>query len=373
MNHSPILHTEELKSGYGRRVVVQDVTLTAWPGQMLSLIGPNGSGKTTLLKTLLKELMPLGGRVLLLGQDMQELKPRERARRIAAVLTDRPQPELMTCREVVALGRYPFTGQLGILSPADEAAVEESMALAGIKELEEHLFQRISDGQRQRVLLARAICQEPEVLLLDEPTSFLDIRYKLEFMHRLRALMLVRRMAVIISLHELDLAQKFSDQVICLKDGRIDRSGAPEEIFSGHYIEELYGLKEGSYYAPLSLMEPQRTKGGPQVLVIGGGGSGLPVYRWLWRQQIPFAAGVLPENDVEIPVARALAAEVIAERLFEPVSEAALAKAKTVLDACQWVICATECFGTINRGNEELVKAAREQEKLVTLQDLRKR
>ena len=153
----------------------------------------------------------------------------------------------MRCGEVVAAGRYPYTGRLGLLTEKDRRVVREIMEKVGIAALAERDFTRISDGQRQRVLLARALCQQPRLLVLDEPTSFLDIRHKLEFLRLLRALSKERQIAVVMSMHELELAERFADTLLCIKDGRVDRSGAPAEIFSGGYIDSLYGMETGSY------------------------------------------------------------------------------------------------------------------------------
>ena len=183
----------------------------------MTLIGPNGAGKSTILKSVIRQLEPVGGAVYLDGRDMAGLSERETARRMSVLMTSHVRPELMTCEDVVATGRYPYTGRLGILGQEDWAKVEECLALVQASDLAERDFSRISDGQRQRVLLARALCQEPEVLVLDEPTSFLDIRHKLELLAILKDMVRSRDLAVVMSLHELDLAQKISDYVVCVR------------------------------------------------------------------------------------------------------------------------------------------------------------
>ena len=354
---SELLYTDKLSVGYGDRTVVSDITLSAEPGQILCLIGPNGAGKSTLLKTLLRLLPPTAGAVYLEGKELRTYSERELARRSAAMLTGRPEPELMKSAEVVAAGRYPYTGRLGILSEEDRRVVRESMEKVGVSELADTDFTHLSDGQRQRVLLARALCQEPRLLILDEPTSFLDIRHKLDFLQLLRELVRERQLAVVMSMHELELAQRFADRLLCIRDGRVDRAGSPEEIFSGGYIERLYGLARGSYDALAGTAEAGRMEGAPQVFVIGGGGSGIPVYRLLQRLGIPFAAGVLPENDLDTPTAKALGVQVITDRANEPVSAARADEALKVLASCEYAVCTTG-FGSVNRENRRLLEYA---------------
>ena len=169
------------------------------------------------------------------------------ARRMAILMTARMDPELMTCRDVVSTGRYPYTGHLGVLRPEDKAIVEQSLRETDALDFADRPFQSISDGQRQRVLLARALCQQPELIVLDEPTSFLDIRYKLELLTILKRMVREEHLAVLMSLHELDLAARVSDTVVCVAGDRIDRIGPPSEIFTPDYIAALYRMEPGKY------------------------------------------------------------------------------------------------------------------------------
>ena len=358
------LRTENLAVGYSGRVLIGDIALSLHQGQIMTLIGPNGAGKSTILKSVIRQLALVGGAVYLNGRDMAPMPEREVARRLSVLMTGHIHPELMTCFDVAATGRYPYTGRLGILSREDREKVSQCLELVHAFELAEQDFSRISDGQRQRVLLARALCQEPEVLVLDEPTSFLDIRHKLELLAILKDMVRLRQLAVLMSLHELDLAQKVSDWVVCVRGDRIDRQGPPEEIFSAEYIMELYGGTRGSYSALFGSLELERAAGEPEVFVIGGGGAGIPVYRRLQRQGVPFAAGVLPENDVDFPVAAALAARVVAERPFQSVGEEAFRQARAVMDRCRRVVCPLARFGPVNEKNRLLRDLARQAGKL---------
>ena len=358
------LQARNLSVGYGGRAIIHGMELTLRRGEIMTLIGPNGAGKSTILKSVIRQLELVGGTVCLNGRDMARLTDREISRQLSVLMTAHVRPELMTCFDVAATGRYPYTGRLGLLTQEDREKVAQCLELVHAANLADRDFSCISDGQRQRVLLARALCQEPEVLVLDEPTSFLDIRHKLELLAILKDMVRLRQLAVLMSLHELDLAQKVSDWVVCVRGDRIDRQGPPEEIFSAEYIMELYGGTRGSYSALFGSLELERAAGEPEVFVIGGGGAGIPVYRRLQRQGVPFAAGVLPENDVDFPVAAALAARVVAERPFQSVGEDAFRQARAVMDRCRRVVCPLERFGPVNEKNRLLRDLARQAGKL---------
>lgn len=343
-----VLRAEKLSVGYGKKVIISGVELTAECGKILTIIGPNGAGKSTILKTVCRQLEPLGGTVFIGKEKLGELSGNALARTVSVLLTNRVKTEYMRCIDVVEMGRYPYTGSLGILSDEDRAKVRDAMKLVDIEMLADREFDRISDGQRQRVLLAGAICREPEVLILDEPTTFLDVKYKLELMSILKKLASERNTAIILSLHELDLAQRVSDRIICVRGEKLDRTGTPEEIFSGDYISGLYGVSAGSFCESFGTPELERCEGEPEVFVIGGGGSGIDVYRSLQRRGVPFAAGVIHENDIEFPVAHALASKLITEKSFETVTQESFDSALAVMKKCRTVICSVSRFGAAN-------------------------
>ena len=348
------IRTEHMDVGYDGVPLIRDIEIGVRRGEILTLIGPNGSGKSTILKSMIRQLKLLAGVVVLDGEAMAAMREGDIAKKMAIVMTERLRAELMTGEDVVATGRYPYTGRLGILTAADRQKVREAVALVHGEDFADRPFSQISDGQRQRLLLARAVCQEPEVIVLDEPTSFLDVKHKLELLEILKKLVRERNVAVLMSLHELDLAQKISDRVVCVANNAVDRCGTPEEIFTNEYIEALYGMEAGSYNALFGSLEMGRVAGAPRAFVIGGAGRGIPVYRALQRRGVPFAAGILAENDVDYAVAKALAVETVAVPAFAPMDEGAFDRAKAVMLGCEHVICCLDGFGELNQNNRQL-------------------
>ena len=359
------LHTEHMTVGYDGKPLIEHIEIGVRRGEILTLIGPNGSGKSTILRSMIRQLKLIAGTVVLDGQSMADMKEGDIAKRLSIVMTERIKAELMSCYDLVATGRYPYTGRLGLLSEADHAVVREAIRTVHGSEFADRPFTQISDGQRQRLLLARAICQEPEVIVLDEPTSFLDIRHKLELLDILKNLVREKNVAVVLSLHELDLAEKVSDRVVCVAGNRIDRCDTPENIFQDDYIAHLYGIEKGSYNALFGCPELSAVRGEPRVFVIGGGGGGIPVYRQLQRRGIPFAAGVLQENDMDYPVAKALAAELVTVPPFAAIDEDALAQARAAMARAGRVVCCASAFGPGNEGNR-LLRDEAEQKGLLT-------
>ena len=239
---SGYLETKNLSVGYHGKSLIEDVSLCVQRGKIVTLIGPNGSGKSTILKTVIGQLPELSGTVYLDGETMRSRSRNDVARRMAILMTARVEPELMTCRDVVSSGRYPYTGRLGVLRDEDKKIVEQSLSQADALAFADAPFSAVSDGQ-------------PQLIVLDEPTSFLDIRYKLELLSVLKRMVRENDLAVLLSLHELDLARRISDTVICVAGDRIDRIGTPEEIFTSDYIAQLYHLERGKYDECFSTLE----------------------------------------------------------------------------------------------------------------------
>lgn len=234
MSSHPVLATHALTIGYRTpretTIIAHDLTLALQPGELVCLLGPNGAGKSTLLRTLTGLQPPLAGRVTLDQYDLHHLTPRERARQIGVVFTERIAAGLMTVYDLVALGRHPYTNWLGHLRPIDHAAIQQALIAVGADALTDRLVSQLSDGQRQKVLIARALAQDPALLVLDEPTAFLDLPHRVETLRLLRQLAYDQQRAVLLSIHDLDLALRHADRVwLMAADGQVV-TGAPEDL-----------------------------------------------------------------------------------------------------------------------------------------------
>ena len=367
------IRLDDLSVGYNGKALIHDICIDIKKGDIISLIGPNGAGKSTILKSITRQLSLIHGKVIFNEKNLHKMPFRELSKKMAVVLTERMKTDLLTCYDIVASGRYPYTGKLGILSEEDERKVDEAIAAVNAAELGPKDFNAISDGQRQRILLARAICQDPEVIVLDEPTSFLDIRYKLELLSILRNMAKKKGITVIMSLHEIDLAQKVSDRIVCVKGDRIYRYGTPDEIFDEETIRNLYSIDNGFFdplFGSIELPAPVGREGEsddaivPKVFVISSCGKGIPVYRKLQKENMPFIAGIIPTNDLDYQLARLLAREVITTDPFQPINDEAFAKAAEAIQTCERVLLTDFPIGEMNARVRKLINLAEQAGKL---------
>jgi iron complex transport system ATP-binding protein len=265
-----MLTTSSLSIGYRNRVLVSGLNLTLASGQLACLIGPNGAGKSTLLRTLAGMQAPLGGEVRLAGENLHNISPARLAQRLAVVLTDRVEAGAMRVSDLVALGRHPYTNWLGNLSAADEAALTRALQLTNTLPFRSRLLAQLSDGERQKVMIARALAQilpnpgdpaQPaSVLLLDEPTAFLDLPRRVELLLLLRTLARQTGIAILLSTHDLDLALRVADWLWLLSSTGQMSLGLPEELalngtlahtFAGEGIDFDHASGAFRVYQPL--------------------------------------------------------------------------------------------------------------------------
>lgn len=232
-----------LCAGYGRQTVVDGVSFTVPTGQMTALVGPNGSGKSTLLATLSRLLRPTGGQVLLDGKAIHQLPTRSVARRLGLLPQNPLLPEGLTVFELIARGRYPHQGVLRQWSDADERAVANAMLVTNTAEFAERQVDTLSGGQRQRCWIAMVLAQETDIILLDEPTSFLDLRYQAEILQLLHDLTRYHQRTVVVVLHDLNFAVDYADMLIFLKKGRICGIGDGDGLCTPALIQQVFDIE----------------------------------------------------------------------------------------------------------------------------------
>ncbi len=375
------LELQRARLGYRGRTVFEELSLRFGTGRMAGIAGPNGSGKSTLLKALSGLLPPGAGRVTLDGRDLSGLSRRSLSRQVAVVPQAPTLPEAFTVTEIVLMGRYSHLGPWRNEGPRDLVVARRAMRRTGVEHLADRRMGEVSGGERQRVLIARALAQEPRFLLLDEPTAHLDLQYQFEALELARALA-DGGMAVIAALHDFSLAGRFCDRLVLLGDGAVRADGTPREVITPANIERVFGVVAFVYSdlaagplvvhagvsragGPAGAGSPAGARGGTPggtggaVHVIGGGGSALPVLRLLRLEGYRLSVGVLNEGDTDLSAARALGLPAVAVPPFAPVDEAAHRRNAELAAAADVCVLAPVAFGSGNLRNLEAAQAAR--------------
>lgn len=238
----PELVTHGASIGYGEGLVVDDLNLAFPRGKFTALLGPNGSGKSTILRSLAGLMRLQRGGIELDGQPISRMAGKALARRIAFLAQGATAPEGLTVGDLVRQGRYPHRSLLGGWSPADTEAVDEAMALSSITHLRDRRLDTLSGGQRQRAWIAMTLAQQSGILLLDEPTTYLDLAHQIELLDLTRRLIDRRGATIIAVLHELNQAARYADHLVLLKDGRVHATGTPAEVLTADNIRDVFGV-----------------------------------------------------------------------------------------------------------------------------------
>ncbi len=372
-----LLQLESLTFGYSDQPLFVETSLAIAPGEMVGLLGPNGAGKTSLLRLASGALRPQRGRILLDGRDLRALSRREIARRIAVVPQEFSTPFAFTVKELVGLGRTPYLSFFGTESASDRQVVQQALEVTGTAALAGRVFNELSGGEKQRVALALALAQQPDLLLLDEPTTHLDLKYQITMLELVHHLNRERGLTVFASMHDLNLSSRYFPRLVLFQRG-IVADGPPVEVLQSRLLSRVYevpvevGILHGATH--LSILPPQAmspneiaagaadaTRRGetitPIVHLLGGGGSAALLMRGLADAQLPFSIGALNIGDSDHALALQLAADIITEQPYAPISPETAAQVRASLERAQAQIL---CPMHVGPGNLILLRLALE-------------
>ncbi|MEN1801626.1 ABC transporter ATP-binding protein [Clostridioides difficile] len=359
-----MLKTNNLSVGYNNKVVISNINVEVKNGEILCLLGSNGAGKTTLLRSLSKLISPIKGEIYLNGVNINCISRKALSKKMALVLTNRLLGDLMTVQDIVNIGRYPYTGFFGSLSKKDLIMVDEALESVDALHLKKRYFDELSDGEKQKVLVARALVQEPEIIILDEPTTHLDIKHRLELINILKKLSKEKSISVILSLHEIDIALKSCDKVALIKNNKVIAYGQPEDVVDEDIINSLYELDDKNFNSLLGSVEISN-KSKNEVFIIGGGGKATPIYRAFTKKGIGLYSGIIHENDIDYEIGRTMGIKMFTENPFEPISDESFDLAIRNLNDSKIIIDTGFSVGETNKRNIDIIKEALKLDKKV--------
>ncbi|MDN7013920.1 ABC transporter ATP-binding protein [Methanoculleus sp. FWC-SCC3] len=347
----------DIDVSYGAKKILEAITFHADAGEILGIVGPNGSGKTTLLKAMSRVVARDNGEIRLDDQDLDSLGYRELARRVAVVPQDISIGFDYTVRDVVMMGRHPYIGRFASETARDLEICDHAMHLANVAHLAGMSVHEISGGERQRVLIARALAQEPKILLLDEATSNLDVSHQVEILNIIRDL--AGEITVVSVFHDLNLAAYYCDRLLLLKDRKVYAAGAPGEVLTRENIREVFGME--------MLVKPHPLTGRPYVLpvymhqpgaganrrvhVVCGGGTGSDILHLLHGAGFTVTCGVLNVLDTDYGTAMHLGLPCVAEPPFHGITPESLAGLRACLDGADTIIVTAMPIGRGNLDN----------------------
>ncbi|UWG96928.1 heme ABC transporter ATP-binding protein [Dehalobacter sp. DCM] len=371
------IKASNLTFSYGDKNILDTLSLEISKGSFVTIIGPNGSGKSTLLKNITAEYSPQQGVILLENQDIFKISKKNLARTIAVVPQDTGGDFAFSVMETVLMGRMPHQKRFESDSPKDLEIARWAMELTNVWHLRDRSVNELSGGERQRVIVARALTQEPRVLLLDEPTSHLDIQHQYELLELLDSLNKTKGLTIIAVLHDLNLAAQFSHKIILLDKGSIVAYGDPAEVLTVQNIRDSYHIEvalttneiTGRFnIIPLS-KKKQRNQDAKNthVHLVCGGGSGVFLMEQLFQAGYPTSCGVLNIGDSDWKKAKDLGLDVSEEAPFAPISDEALALNYDFIHRADVIIVLPVAFGYGNLANLRQVSDALLQENKTVL------
>jgi iron complex transport system ATP-binding protein len=369
-----IIRMESVDFRYPERPIFSGLSLSLEEGEILGLIGPNSSGKTTLLKLMDGLLQPQRGRILLEERNLEQIPRAQVARKIAVVPQAMEVPFSFTVGEIVLMGRAPYLTRFGWEKQKDLDVAREAMALTDVAGLGDRTFWELSQGEKQRVLIARALAQEPRIILLDEPTSHLDINHQVEINELIRGLNLQKGLTVLHISHDLNLAAEYCHRIVLLHQGSVFSAGVPSEVITEENIRRVYETKVLVEKNPLSgapritlLGKGKVEQPGPEstVHIICGEGSGVDSARRLLLRGYRVSLGVLNTGDTDQKIGKTLGLPMALEGPFSSISERGMEENRKLIEKADLVLVERFHVGPGNRDNLRAALEALEKGKKV--------
>ena len=342
-----VLTFKDVKTGYGKKEIIHSFSAEIKKGEFVGLIGGNGAGKSTLLKTVYGLLPTLGGEILVHGVNNQDLSQRERAKQIAVVPQSFDIDYDFLVEDIVMMGRNPYLSFKNKESQKDWDIVEQAMKVSNTLGFKGRLFNDLSGGEKQRVIIARAIAQETGILLLDEPTSALDLHHQIEVMEMIQNLNIEKKITVVAVLHDLNLAARYCERLIMIKDGLVIKDGLPQEVITHKSLSKLYGLtllvKNNPIFRkpeiiPLRITKSKTLNKEIKIHVVGGGGHAALLLDYLHHLGVTLSLGVIAFDDDDWLMGGFLNIEMVTIPPFSEVTETKQQEQLALMRQADWVI-----------------------------------
>lgn len=368
-----IIEIKNITIKYGDYEVLHDISFDIKKGEFTSIIGPNGAGKSTVLKAIMKNIDLSSGDISIKGKSIKDITHKEKACIIGFVPQEFNISFDFTVYDIVAMGRNPYLVKFKKSIYDDKKIIEESLHKTNTYEFKDKYFNSLSGGEKQRVIIARALAQQPEILILDEATSSLDIHHQLDILELIHSLNREDGLTVLTIMHDLNLASRFSDKIVLLSKKGIIKNGKPSEVIDEQVLKSVYDMdmvvrenKLLSYteIIPLRIRKSKEEKN-KHVHIICGGGTGEYIIQKLYSERYKISCGILSEGDSDLDLCRSLNLEYVVEYPFSRFSEASLAKNKEYIDSSDIIIVTDVAVGYGNLDNFKLIENIRDKKIII--------
>ena len=368
-----IIEIKNITIKYGDYEVLRDISFGIKKGEFTSIIGPNGAGKSTVLKAIMKNIDIASGDISIKGKSIKDITHKEKACIIGFVPQEFNISFDFTVYDIVAMGRNPYLVKFKKSKYDDKKIIEESMQKTNTYEFKDKYFNSLSGGEKQRVIIARALAQQPEILILDEATSSLDIHHQLDILELIHSLNREDGLTVLTIMHDLNLASRFSDEIVLLSKNGIVKHGKPNEVIDEQVLKSVYDMdmvvrenKLLSYteIIPLRIRKSKEEKN-THVHIICGGGTGEYIIQKLYSERYKISCGILSEGDSDLDLCRSLNLDYVVEYPFSRFSEASIIKNKEYIDNSHVIIVTDVAIGYGNFDNIKLIENIKDKKIII--------